>query len=133
MTCVGRVSVRKRSRAHRASVWDVHASHTTCSRHRNAVCPANDSLALSVTVILFPPPRASHCSSRPAPPPLLRRVREQPRDDLDGRGESVAGQDFAALGALIVPPPSPRERISERLRIRALKPRADVVDSTKAG
>lgn len=23
--------------------------HTTCTRHRNAICPANDSLALSVT------------------------------------------------------------------------------------
>lgn len=25
--------------------------HTTCSRHRNAICPTNDSLALSVTEV----------------------------------------------------------------------------------
>lgn len=37
-----------------ASEHRIHTLHTTCSRHRNAICPANDSLALSVTEVQAP-------------------------------------------------------------------------------
>lgn len=33
-----------------------YVPHTTCSGHRNVICPANDSLALCVTKIPFVPP-----------------------------------------------------------------------------
>jgi len=40
------------SASERASID--YTLHTTCSRHRNAICPANDSLALSVTEVQGP-------------------------------------------------------------------------------